>query len=79
MVKDLERRFALQDWEFERFAGLGVVDCDRHVPILRVPEQADLDAVADAAVKLAGHRQGPFLDRSGCAAFTAARIVPYVR
>jgi hypothetical protein len=55
MVKDLERRLALLDRDFEPLAGRDVVDRDRHAPILGVPEQTDVDALADAAVKLTRH------------------------
>jgi hypothetical protein len=54
VVKDVARPLALADRQLERLVGLAVVDGDRHVTVSGMPQQANVDAVADAAVELAG-------------------------
>jgi hypothetical protein len=55
--KHVVRPLVLADRQLERLVGLAVVDGDRHATVGGVPEEADVDAVADAAVELAGTRR----------------------
>jgi hypothetical protein len=49
--KHVARALALADRQFERLAGLAVVNSDRYLTTSGVPEQADMDSVADATVE----------------------------
>jgi hypothetical protein len=63
VTEDVNRPLAVADRQVERLAGLAVVDGDRHVTVVWVPEQADVDSVADAGVELAGARGALGLER----------------
>jgi hypothetical protein len=55
---DVARALPLAHRQFKRLAGLAVVHGNGHVPVGRVPEQTNVNAVAGAAVELAGSRRG---------------------
>jgi hypothetical protein len=55
--KHLVRALALADGQFERLAGLVIANGDRHVTVSGVPEQADVNAVADATIELTRARR----------------------
>jgi hypothetical protein len=57
MVKHVARALSLADRQLERLVGLRVVNRDRHVTIGGVPEEADMNAVADPAVELTRARR----------------------
>ena len=56
VVEDIERALLGADWDFECFTGFGVLNEDCDAVVLGVPEQLDVDTVADAAVKFASDR-----------------------
>jgi len=51
MFEHVERAVAVTHRQIEPLAGLAVGDGEGHVAVGRVPEQADVDAVADATVE----------------------------
>jgi hypothetical protein len=50
VVEDIERSLAVANAQLERFEGLGVMNLDRDMPIIGVPEQANVKAVGAASV-----------------------------
>jgi hypothetical protein len=50
VVEHVERSLPVTDAQFECFAGLGVVNLNRDMTIIGVPQQANLKAVGAAAV-----------------------------
>jgi hypothetical protein len=59
VVKHIVRPLVLADRQLEGLVALAVVNGDRHVPVRGVPQEANVNAIADAAVELArtcGHR-----------------------
>jgi hypothetical protein len=49
------------DQQLERLTGLGVVDRNRHPNIVGMPQQPDIDPIADSGVELSDHRPSPFV------------------
>ena len=52
-MEDVQGVSADEDLDAEALAGLAVVDGDEYAIVTRAPQQADIDAVVDAAVELA--------------------------
>jgi hypothetical protein len=53
VAEHVEGPLAVLDEQHERFAGLDVLDRDRHVAVAWMPQQADVDPAAGTAVELA--------------------------
>jgi hypothetical protein len=47
VVVEVKRSLPLADPQLERLTGLRVVNCDRHPPVVGVPQQPNVDPVAE--------------------------------
>jgi hypothetical protein len=55
VVEHIEGSIAVTNVKLERFAPLVVVNLDRDTAVIGVPEQANLNAVDDAAIEFSRH------------------------
>jgi hypothetical protein len=64
VVEGVERSLAVGNVQLECFAGFGVVDLDRDVAIVGVPEQANLNAAGAETVEFSRQRCGCWMGGS---------------